>query len=160
MRRPVKKRPAVSPDFVYESEHVSKLVNYIMERGKKNAARKIVYGAFDKIKTQTKSDPAQVFEMALQNVGPQVEVRSRRVGGANYQVPHEVRPERKLALALRWIIGAAKGKKGKPMKERLAEEIMLSAKNEGEAIKKKENVHKMAEANRAFAHFAWTKKQQ
>lgn len=159
MRRPVKKLGPVSPDFVYGSFHVSKLVNYIMERGKKNVARKIVYEAFDQIKDKTKSDPVQVFEMALQNVGPQVEVRSRRVGGANYQVPHEVRPERRLALALRWIIGAAKGKKGKPMKVRLADELMLAAKNEGEAIKKRENVHKMAEANRAFAHFAWTRKQ-
>lgn len=157
MRRPVKRQDNVYPDHVYGSEHVGKLINYVMERGKKNVAEKIVYGAFDEVKNKAKSDPIQTFEMALENVGPQVEVRSRRVGGANYQVPHEVRPERRLALALRWIIGAAKGKTGKPMKDRLAEEIMLAAKNEGEAVKKRENVHKMAEANRAFAHFAWSR---
>ncbi len=158
MRRPVKKRAKLAPDYVYNSEHVAKLVNYIMERGKKTAAQKIVYGALDKIKTTTKGDPLQTLETAIQNVGPQVEVKSRRVGGANYQVPHEVRPERRLALAFRWIIAAAKGKKGKPMMDRLAEELLAGAKNEGEAVKKRENVHKMAEANRAFAHFAWTKK--
>lgn len=159
MRRPVKNRRPVPPDHVYESLHVAKLVNYVMERGKKNVARTIVYGALDQIKEKGKADPLQTLEMAIQNVGPQMEVRSRRVGGANYQVPHEVRPERRLALAFRWIIDAAKSKKGKPMKERLADELLLASKNEGEAVKKRENVHKMAEANRAFAHFAWTKKQ-
>lgn len=159
MRRPIKRRPPVSPDLVYKSDKVEKLINYIMERGKKNAARKIVYGALDRIKAKTKAeDPSEIFLQAVENVGPFMEVRSRRVGGANYQVPHEVRPERRLALALRWIIGAAKAKKGKPMNEKLADEILAAVANEGEAIKKKENVHKMAEANRAFAHFAWTRK--
>ena len=126
-----------------------------MERGKKNTARKIVYGAFDAVKEEAKTDPLEVFETALKNAGPTMEVRSRRVGGANYQIPREVRPERRQALGMRWIIEAAKGKKGKPMHKRLAEEIVLASKNEGEAIKKKENTHKMAEANKAFAHFAW-----
>lgn len=157
MRRPVKQRRAIVADHTYDSLHVAKLINYVMERGKKNVARSIVYGAFDKIKS-AKGEPLETLEMAIQNVGPQMEVRSRRVGGANYQVPHEVRPERRLALAYRWIIGAAKGKKGKPIAERLAEELLAAAKNEGEAVKKRENVHKMAEANRAFAHFAWSRK--
>jgi len=137
---------------------VAQLINYVMERGKKNVARRIVYQALDVVKTKGAGDPREILEMAIQNVGPQLEVRSRRVGGANYQVPHEVRPERRLALALRWIIGAAKGKSGRSMKDRLAEEILLAAKNEGEAVKKRENVHKMAEANRAFAHFAWNRR--
>lgn len=159
MRRPIKKRPQLSPDLVYNSDKVAKLVNYIMERGKKNAARKIVYAALDRIKETTKAeDPSEILNQAIENVGPFMEVRSRRVGGANYQVPHEVRPERRLALALRWIIGAAKNKKGKPMNEKLAGEILAAASNEGEAVKKRENVHKMAEANRAFAHFAWSRK--
>ncbi len=157
MRRPVKQRRETLPDPTYNSLPVAKLINYIMERGKKNVARSVVYGAFAKIK-ESKSEPLEVLEMAIQNVGPQMEVRSRRVGGANYQVPHEVRPERRLALAYRWIIGAARGGKGKPMADRLAAELLAASKNEGEAVKKRENVHKMAEANRAFAHFAWTKK--
>ncbi|HNZ55275.1 MAG TPA: 30S ribosomal protein S7 [Candidatus Paceibacterota bacterium] len=154
MRRPVKKRPPVGGDYVYHSEKVEKLINYIMERGKKNAARKIVYGAFDLIKEKTKTEPLEVFETAIQNVAPNMEIRSRRVGGANYQVPHEVRPERKLSLAFRWLIEAAKSKKGKPMAEKLSEEILAAKNNEGDAVRKRENVHKMAEANRAFAHFA------
>lgn len=154
MRRPVKKRPPVGGDYVYNSAKVEKLINYIMERGKKNAARKIVYGAFDIIKEKTKSEPLEVFETAIQNVAPNMEIRSRRVGGANYQVPHEVRPERKLSLAFRWLIEAAKGKKGKPMAIKLADEILAAKNNEGDAVRKRENVHKMAEANRAFAHFA------
>ncbi|MCX6712133.1 MAG: 30S ribosomal protein S7 [Candidatus Vogelbacteria bacterium] len=158
MRRPSKKTERLSPDHEYQSLKVEKLINYIMERGKKNVARGIVYRAFATIKEKTKEEPLEVFETAIRNVSPQVEVRSRRVGGANYQVPHEVRPERKQALTFRWIIGAAKGKKGKPMAEKLAEEIMSAAKNEGDAIKKKENIHKMAEANRAFAHFALARK--
>lgn len=129
-----------------------------MERGKKNVARSLVYKAFEIVKEKTKEEPLEVFETALRNVAPQVEVRSRRVGGANYQVPHEVRPERKQALAFRWIIEAAKGKKGKGMAEKLADELIGSYKNEGEAIKKRENVHRMAEANRAFAHFALARK--
>lgn len=155
MRGKVKNRNIPGPDHVYQNEKVSKLVNYVMERGKKNAARKIVYGAFDDIKKNTKQEPVEVFEQALQNVAPSMEVRSRRIGGANYQVPREVRPERQLSLALRWLVGFAKAKKGRPMHTKLAEEISLAAKGEGEAVKKRENVHKMAEANKAFAHFSW-----
>ena len=158
MRRPTKKLVKLEPDHKYQSLKVEKLINYIMERGKKNVARDIVYGAFDDIKKKTKEDPVEVFEAAIRNVSPQVEVRSRRVGGANYQVPHEVRPERKISLTYRWIIEAAKSKKGKPMFERLADELIGAYKNEGEAIKKRENVHRMAEANRAFAHFALARK--
>ncbi len=156
MRRPVKKPTRIKPDQKYNSIKVSKLINYIMERGKKNAARDVVYGAFDAIAEKTKKDPLEIYEEALNIIGPSMEIRSKRVGGANYQVPHEVRPERRLALALRWIIDAARSRKGMPMRQRLAEELLLASKNEGEAAKKKDNVHKMAEANRAFAHFAWS----
>ncbi len=158
MRRPTKKTERLSPDHEYQSLKVEKLINYIMERGKKNVARSLVYKAFEIVKEKTKEEPLEVFEAAIRNVAPQVEVRSRRVGGANYQVPHEVRPERKQALTFRWIIAAAKGKKGKGMAIKLADEIMAAAKNEGDAVKKRENVHKMAEANRAFAHFALARK--
>lgn len=158
MRRKIKNKRELKPDYQYDSVKVEKLINYIMERGKKNAARKIVYGAFTLIQKDTKKDPLEVYELALQNVGPLTEIRSRRVGGANYQVPHEVRPERRLALALRWMIEAAKNKKGKPMMAKLAEELTAASKNEGEAVKKRETVHRMAEANRAFAHFAVARK--
>ena len=128
-----------------------------MLRGQKETARKVVYAAFEEIKNAKEGggDPVEVFETAIRNAGPQMEVRSRRVGGANYQVPREVRPERRLALAFRWIITAARGQKGTPMHTALAKEIMAAAREEGAAVKKKEDTHKMAEANRAFAHFAW-----
>ncbi len=156
MRRKVKNRIEILPDPIYNSVKVSKLINYIMEAGKKNIARKIVYGCFDDIKEKAKAEnPVEIFENAIKNVAPVMEVRSKRVGGANYQVPVEVRPERRLALSFRWIIEAATGKEGAPMYERLADEIIAASKNEGEAVKKRENVHKMAEANKAFAHFAW-----
>jgi small subunit ribosomal protein S7 len=141
------------PDAVYGSVRVAKLINSIMHDGKKDTARLLVYAALDSLKDA--GDPVALFEEALKNVEPSVEVRSRRVGGANYQVPVEVRPERRLALALRWIINAARSKSGKPMSERLASELRAAAKGEGEAVTKRENVHKMAEANKAFAHFAW-----
>lgn len=157
MRRPVKKRAKVGPDFIYDSAEIAKLINYIMERGKKNTARKIVYDALDIIKEKTKNDPMETFDLAIKNVSPLMEIRSRRIGGANYQVPHEVRPERKLSLAFRWIIESAKSKKGRPMAQKLADEILSAGKNEGDAVKKRENVHKMAEANRAFAHFAFSR---
>ncbi|MFZ2593222.1 MAG: 30S ribosomal protein S7, partial [Minisyncoccia bacterium] len=115
----------------------------------------VVYRAYELLKEGGEKDPAVLFETAMQNVGPTMEVRSRRVGGANYQVPVEVRAERRRALALRWIVGAARGKKGKPMHVKLAEEIKLGAEGQGEAIAKRDNTHKMAEANKAFAHFAW-----
>ncbi len=156
MRRKVKNRNKVGPDIKFNSTKVEKFINYCMQEGKKNTARAIVYQAFDLLKEKEKiENPLDLFETALKNTGPSVEVRSRRVGGANYQVPREVRPERKSYLSMKWIIDAARSKKGKPMHEKLAEEIVLASKNEGEAVKKRENVHKMAEANKAFAHFAW-----
>ncbi len=154
MRRKVTNKRMVSPDLIYKSEQVEKLINYVMQEGKKNTARSIVYGAFQKIEDKLKTSPLEAFETALKNVAPQMEVRSKRVGGANYQVPHEVRPERRLALSLRWIIKAASSKKGAPMSDRLAGELIAAFNNEGEAVKKRENMQKMAEANRAFAHFA------
>jgi len=156
MRRKVKNRIKPKPDIKYSSEDVGRFINYIMLHGKKSVAETIVYSAFDDIKKKTKvEDPVSVFDEAMKNVGPTIEVRSRRVGGANYQVPVEVRSERRTALAMRWIIGAAKSKKGSPIYLRLSNELILASKNEGEAVKKRETVHKMAEANRAFAHFAW-----
>ena len=140
----------------YNSLRVEKFINSVMRDGKKSTARKVVYDALDFIKEKTKDEnPVELFETAIRNVGPAMEVRSRRVGGANYQVPREVRPERKQALAFRWILIAARGKKGKPMHEKLAEELILASKNEGSAIKKKEDTLRMAESNKAFAHFAW-----
>ncbi len=156
MRRKIKKQPAPGPDVIYQSEKVSKFVNYVMERGKKAVARKVVYDAFQAIKDKEKvENPLEVFDTALKNTAPSMEVRSRRVGGANYQVPREVREVRRNFLSMKWIIDAARSKKGQPMHLKLADEIILASKNEGEAVKKRENTHKMAEANKAFAHFAW-----
>lgn len=156
MRRPVKNRNIPTPDIVYNSVKVEKFINHIMDSGKKETARKVVYKAFDRIKEIEKvENPLEIFDAALKNAAPVMEVRSRRVGGANYQVPREVRPERRLFLAMTWIKSAAASKKGSPMYKRLADEIALAAKGDGEAVKKKENTHKMAEANKAFAHFAW-----
>jgi small subunit ribosomal protein S7 len=157
MRRPIKKRPVVEPDIRYGSDDVSRLINYVMLRGQKETARKIVYAAFAEIQNAKEGggEPLEVYQTALRNAGPMMEVRSRRVGGANYQVPREVRPERRLALALRWLVQAARSQKGVPMFKALATEIMQAAREEGTAVKKKEDMHKMAEANRAFAHFAW-----
>ncbi len=154
MRRKLKSKRLVNPDQKFNSPKVAKLMNYIMEKGHKHIASGIVYGAFAEIAEKTKRDPLEVYEDALKNAGPLMEIKTRRVGGANYQIPHEVSPERRLALSLRWLIEFARGKGGKPMQSRLADEIIAASKNEGEAVKKRENVHKMAEANRAFAHFA------
>mgnify|MGYP001577858670 FL=1 len=148
------KKKEHKPDPIYTSVAVSRFINYLMKDGKKSVAEKVMSDALSAVAKETKEEPLQIFEKALENVTPLMEVSSRRIGGANYQIPIEVRPERKFFLASRWIIGAAKTRKGKPMAEKLAEEILLAAKNEGEAIKKKQNVHRMAEANRAFAHFA------
>ena len=156
MRRPVKNGNIPQADSVYGSVKLSRFINYIMLDGKKETARRIVYGALDIIKEKSgDKEPIEVFELAIKNASPVTEVRSRRVGGANYQVPVEVRPERQQALAMRWIVGAARSKKGGTMDQFLATELLLAANNDGEAVKKKENVHKMAEANKAFAHFAW-----
>ncbi|MDQ5893365.1 MAG: small subunit ribosomal protein [Patescibacteria group bacterium] len=155
MRRRIKNKHPLKPEPVYESVKVAKLVNYVMDSGKKNAARKIVYDCMTIIKEKTKTEPIEVLDTALKNTMPAMEVRSRRVGGANYQVPREVRPERQRSLSMKWIVLAARSKKGKPMADKLADEIIAASKNEGEAVKKRENTHKMAEANKAFAHFAW-----
>ena len=151
-RKKIEKRQ-IEPDLIYNNILVAKLINKVMKRGKKSVARKIVYQAFEEIKNKTKKEPLEIFEKAIQNTSPLVEVKSKRVGGATYQIPREVKGDRKQALAMRWILGAAKSKKGKPMREKLAEELMEAAENKGAAIKKKENTHRMAEANRAFAHF-------
>ena len=155
MRRPVKNRITPRPDFRFDNEKVGRFINYLMLDGKKETARKVLYQAFDQIEKDGKN-PLEVFETALKNVGPMVEVRSRRVGGANYQVPREVRPERRLALAMRWLKDSARNNRGAGESYKaLAKELVAAANNEGAAVKKKEDVHKMAEANRAFAHFAW-----
>ncbi len=142
------------PDVQYNNLAVTRFINYLMKEGKKSTAEKVFYDSFEEIKKKIKEDPFEVFKKAIENVSPLLEVSSRRVGGANYQVPREVRPERKFFLACRWIIEAARSAKGKPMAFKLADEIIAASKNDGTAIKKKQNIHKMAEANRAFAHFA------
>ncbi len=144
----------IQPDIVYDNVLVAKLINQVMRRGKKTVAAKIVYQAFELIKTKTKKQPLDIFIGALNNTAPVLEVRAKRVGGATYQVPVEVRGDRKIALAMRWIIAAAKSKKGKPMAEKLCEDLVLAYNNEGPAIKKRQDMHRMAEANRAFAHFS------
>ncbi len=154
-RKQKKEKRKILPDTVYNNVKIAKFINQVMKRGKKTVARKIVYRALDTIKEKTKKEPVEVFEKALENASPLLEVKSKRVGGATYQVPREVRGDRRLALAMRWILIAARSKKGKPMAAKLAEEIISAANNEGSAIKKKEDTHRMAEANRAFAHFAW-----
>lgn len=156
MRRKIKTKKEIKPDFVYNSALLEKFINYVMKEGKKSLARKTVYKTLDEIKKKTKTEnPLEIFELAIKNASPMLEVKSRRVGGANYQVPIEVRMDRRVTLAIRWILEAARSKKGSGMIKRLTEEIIAASKNEGAAIKKKENVRKMAEANRAFAHFAW-----
>lgn len=155
MRRKLKKKNQRKPDFKYDSLNVERFTNCIMEAGKKAVARKVVYSSFDEITKVTKKDPVEVFELALKNTTPLMEVRSRRVGGANYQVPREVQLGRGMMLAMRWIIQAAKAKKGQPMYKKLSDELIAASKNEGDAIKKRENTHKMAESNKAFAHFSW-----
>ena len=145
----------VLPDPVYNSKLVTKLINSIMLDGKKGVAQKIVYDAFDIIKEKTGKNPAEAFEAAMENVMPVLEVKSRRVGGSNYQVPMDVRPERRQTLGLRWITAYSRARGEKTMKERLAAEIMDAMNGTGNAVKKRDDVHKMAEANKAFAHFRW-----
>ncbi len=154
MRRPLKKKRVWRPDLKYGSETLNRFINAVMWDGKKDTARAVVYRAFSTIEKDG-TNPLETFETALRNVSPLMEVRSRRVGGANYQVPREVSQNRRLTLSFRWIINAARAKKGKPMADKLADELILAAKNEGDAIKKKDEMHRMAEANKAFAHFAW-----
>ena len=153
MRRAYKKHK-VSPDGVYNDVVVAQFVNKVMKQGKKTIAQKIVYKSFDIIKEKTQKDPLETFRLAIENASPLLEVKPKRIGGATYQVPMEVRGERKLALAIRWILDGARSKKGKPMAEKLATELIDCTNNQGNAIKKKNDMHRMAEANKAFAHFA------
>ena len=145
----------ILPDPVYNSVLVTKLINGVMLDGKKGVAQKVVYGAFDIVKEQTEKDPLEVFSAAMENVMPSLEVKARRVGGATYQVPMEVRPERRQTLALRWLTAYSRKRSERTMKERLAGELMDAANNVGSAVKKREEMHKNAEANKAFAHFRW-----
>ncbi len=154
MRRKAKIIRLIAPDLIYQSPRVAKFINYVMKEGKKSVARRVVYDSFSILKEKTKTEPIDIFEEALKNVGPHTELRSRRVGGANYQIPHEVDPRRRLTLAMRWILESVRSKSGRPMAARLADELLSASKSEGEAIKKRDSVHRMAEANRAFAHFA------
>jgi len=144
----------IKPDPKFNSIVVAKFINYVMEDGNKSTAQAVVYNCFDYISEKSKQDPLDVFDHALKNITPSMEVKSRRIGGANYQVPIAVHGDRKNTLVFRWILAAARSKKGRPMHVRLAEEIMAAAENQGDAVKKKEDVQRMAEANRAFAHFA------
>ena len=152
-RRAVKRDVLADP--IYNSKVVTKLINGIMKDGKKGIAQKILYDAFDKIKEETNNDPMEVFNKAMDNIKPALEVKTRRVGGANYQVPIEVKATRAQELALRWLIGAARGRGGHSMSENLANEIIDASNNAGAAVKKREDTHKMAEANKAFAHYRW-----
>jgi small subunit ribosomal protein S7 len=154
MRKKRKYKKNHQPDIRYDSLAVSRFINYLMRDGKKSLAEKILYKTFENIQKTTQQEPLPVFEKAVENTSPLLEVVSRRIGGANYQVPREVRPERKFFLACNWIIEAALSRKGKSTSRKLAEELIAASKNEGPAVKKKQNMHRMAEANRAFAHFA------
>jgi len=155
LRRPIKKRIIVEPDIKYSNVLIAKLINKIMKAGKRSVARNIVYSALEIAEKQTKKPAIEVFEKAMDNVSPAVELKSKRVGGANYQVPVEVRPDRRDALAIRWMVDSARSQKGKPMAKKLAEELVNAFNNTGGAIKKKQDTHRMAEANKAFAHFSW-----
>ncbi|MCA3633932.1 MAG: 30S ribosomal protein S7 [Methylobacterium sp.] len=154
-RRHAAEKREIIPDAKFGDIVVTKFMNAVMHEGKKSVAEGIVYGAFEIIEGRAKADPLPMFKQALDNVAPAVEVRSRRVGGATYQVPVEVRPERRQALAIRWIITAARGRNDKTMVERLSSELLDAANNRGAAVKKREETHRMAEANRAFSHYRW-----
>jgi len=148
-------RRVVTPDIRYNSETVAYLINKVMERGKKNTSRRLIYDAMEMIAQRTGKEPMDTFERAMRNVGPMIEVKPRRVGGATYQVPVEVAPSRRVSLAMRWILQAAKSRAGTTFSQRLADELMDAAANTGTAIKKREDTHRMAEANKAFAHYRW-----
>lgn len=154
MRRKRSYKRTHEPDIEHGSIAAGRFIHYLMTQGKKSVAERVFYAALERVKKDANTEPLPVFEKAIENASPLMEVVSKRVGGANYQVPREVRPERKFFLACKWIIGAARAQKGKPMAQKLASEIIAASKSEGAAIKKKQNVHRMAEANRAFAHFA------
>lgn len=154
MRHKKAPKRKIKPDPRYNNLVIAKFINHVMKKGKKTTAQGVVYDCFDIIKEKTKEEPLDVFDKAIRNLSPVLEVVGRRVGGANYQVPMPVRGDRKMALSMRWLLEAARNKKGKPMKQKLAEEIIEASKGEGTAMKKKLDVQRMAEANRAFAHFA------
>ncbi|MCC5979763.1 MAG: 30S ribosomal protein S7 [Salinarimonas sp.] len=154
-RRHRAEKREIIPDPKYGDVVLTKFMNSVMYDGKKSTAEGIVYGAFDIVEEKTKTDPIEIFRQALENIAPAIEVRSRRVGGATYQVPVEVRPERRQALAIRWLIKAARSRNDKTMVERLSAELMDAANNRGSAVKKREDTHRMAEANRAFSHYRW-----
>ncbi len=154
MFKKTKKYIELKKDPVYNNLIVSKFINYVMDRGKKLTAQNIIYSAFKIIEEKEKKDPIKVFELAIKNTSPSVEVKSKRVGGTNYQIPHSVKEDRGLFLSLNWIINSVKTKKGKSMKIKLAQELIDAANNTGGAVRKKETIHKVAEANRAFSHFA------
>lgn len=155
MRKPANVHREIAPDPKFGNVVIAKFINHLMRRGKKTLAQQILYSAFDEISGKTKQDPLQTFDLALKNVTPIMEVKARRVGGANYQIAIEVRPARRQTLAMRWIIEATKARKGAPMARRLADELVAASKREGGAMKKREDVHRMAESNRAFSHFAY-----
>jgi small subunit ribosomal protein S7 len=155
MRRTKPEKREIGGDVRYNNQLVQGLINRLMRRGKKSIAIRITYDAFDLIEARMKRDPVEVFEQAMRNTSPVLEVKPRRVGGATYQVPVEVRPDRRISLAMRWLLAAAMDRPGKTMAERLAAELMDAANNTGAAIKKREDTHRMAEANRAFAHYRW-----
>jgi small subunit ribosomal protein S7 len=155
MRKKKKEDRNIGPDRIYDSILVSRFINNVMKEGKKSTAEKVVYDSFKEIEKQTKKPPLEVFELAIKNIAPLLEVKSRRIGGASYQVPREVRGDRKITLAIRWMLTVARAQKGSSMANRIANEIIAASKNEGAAIKKRSDTHRMAEANRAFAHFSW-----
>ncbi|MGB9847922.1 MAG: 30S ribosomal protein S7 [Minisyncoccia bacterium] len=155
MRKKRAKKRTFEPDLVYNRVECTRFINYLMQRGQKLTAEKIFYKAMELIKEKTGKDPLEVFDLAIKNASPLVEVKSKRIGGANYQVPQLVKPERQFTLACRWIIQAIRSRRGKPSYEKLAEEIIAASNNEGYAVKKKMDTHRIAEANRAFAHFSW-----
>ena len=155
MRRKRKVKRIIAPDLKYGNQLVAKFINYVMRKGKKSAAQRVVYKTFDTMQQKYQVEPLATFDLAIKNASPALEVKAKRIGGATYQVPREVRGERKMQLAFTWILNAARAKKGRPMHEKLAEELMAASKNEGIAVKKKMDTLRMAEANKAFAHFAW-----
>lgn len=155
MRTGAVKKRKIEPDIKYNSVLVAKFINYVMRKGKKTIARKIVYGALENVEKELKKNALEILDQVIKNAGPEQELRSRRIGGANYQIPYPVKADRRITLALRWIIEAARSKKGKSMVDKLTEELIDAYNNTGAAVKKKSDTHRMADANKAFAHFAW-----
>ena len=155
MRKPLKHKRVIEPDLTHSSQLISRFINFVMQSGKKTIAEKIVYTSLQKLEKQFEKPPLEILDLIIQNAGPQLELKSRRIGGANYQIPYEVKSERRQTLALRWIVDAARKGKGKPMAEKLFTELLNAYNNTGAAVKKKHDTHRMADANKAFAHFAW-----